>query len=175
MIFMKIKFWLLVGALLLLLGCQDIKSPEVNVISVTPSFKTLSEMQADTLISVKNSNPFDLKGTVDYQLFLFDKEVSNGVVKDLLVKSKSQEQVNVPLQINLINTFGSIANAVQVVVGSQDTIPYQVKGTYQSNVAGIIPFKQPYEAKGEINIKPLKDKIKQELGDQLKNQIKGLF
>jgi LEA14-like dessication related protein len=135
---------------LVLTGCVSPEPPKVEHTGTTFTPVSLQEVRADSTFSIKNSNPVALQGSLDYELIINGSSFSSGRSNTIDVGASGQNTFTITSKIDLVKAFGVMTDLVSAVNSGKKSIPYQLKGTFRTNVLGGIAVETPVTASGEL-------------------------
>ena len=107
------------------------------------------KVQLNSIFSISNKNPVGLKGVVDYDLFVNGKQFSSGVSSSIEVGANDESSFSIQSEVDLVQAFGVIADLLSAVQSGKRSIPFEIKGSFRSDVFGV-KVEAPVDASGEI-------------------------
>lgn len=139
---------------LMLYGCVNIDSPKIthNYTKIAPI--SLSELELTSSFDIKNPNPVGLKGIVNYDIYVKDTSYISGKTSDIDLAPNGSNKFYIKSKISLIKIFGASSILIETIQSGRQSIPYSIKGKYESDLAGI-KVEAPIEVSGEIPLPKL--------------------
>lgn len=138
---------------LLLSACatlkEVIKEPEVAVEDMQIKAVSLSDMQLDFILGVKNPNPVGISlSGLSYKFDVDGKSLFSGDSREKLkVGANDSGRLTLPLTLNYEQILGGVEGLLQ-----RDTIAYDLSGKLNFGL-----FSIPYSKRGEIKLPSLPD------------------
>lgn len=152
---MKLKNFFRLSAVLcslsLLASCatmqEAIKEPEISVDDMQVRAVSLSDMQLDFILGVKNPNPLgiSLRG-MSYRLDVEGKSMMRGDSRERLkIGANSSSSVTLPVSLNYKDLSGGFADLL-----NRDKVRYELRGKLDFGL-----FRLPYKKQGSIDLPSL--------------------
>lgn len=124
-----------------------LKEPEVSVTDMQIKAVSLSDMQVDFTLGVKNPNPLGISlSGMRYKLDVDDKSMLSGDSRQKLkVKANSSSTLSLPLSINYKDLAGGVGALLK-----KDKVPYALSGDLDFGL-----FRVPYKKQGILELPSL--------------------
>lgn len=126
---------------------EALKEPEISVQDMRVKSVSLSDMQLDFIVGVKNPNPLgiSLKG-MSYKLDVEDESLLSGESRQRLkIGANSSSSLTLPLSLNYEEVFGGIEALLK-----RDQVGYTLSGKLDFGL-----FRLPYKKQGSIDLPSL--------------------
>jgi hypothetical protein len=141
---------------LFLAGCVSIDPPKISHQGTDVRFLSVQEALAVSHFSIKNTNPINLRGMVEYELFVKGQRFSSGVSSTIEVGANSESTFSIQSRIDIIRAFGVVTDLINEIQAGKSSVPFQINGKFKSDVVGI-PVEAPVSASGNIPLPKLQD------------------
>jgi LEA14-like dessication related protein len=137
------------AALLLLTGCVSLDPPQITYLDSDITPVSFQEVKVSSHFRASNKNLIGLNGWVDYNLQVNSKDFSAGKSSWIDVPASGQSTFTIESRVDVIKAFGVMADLASAVAAGTKTIPFNIKGTFKSNVAGL-QLEAPVSASGDL-------------------------
>ncbi len=143
----------LIPAAILLAGCLPWSTPEIVYGNTDVKFLSFDTLDAKSVFTIKNPNPFALHGKVVYELFVNGSKFLDGQSDLIEMPAGGSSSFALDSKIEVTKAFGVLNDLIREIQSGRKTIPFEIAGKFKSDVANI-PLEAPLRVSGEL---PLPD------------------
>ena len=146
----RLIFAFFVVVILTLLGCVQIKNPEIAFLGQDIRSIDYQKVSMDLNVSVANPNDVGVDhATYSYAITVKGVECFAGKDIPFSMPAKSTVNLKLPVDIYYSKLFSTTMALMQSLMAGETTLPYEVNGAATLSFVGI-PISIPFSNKGEI-------------------------
>ena len=147
---------LLLLPVVFLAGCITPETPKIAYQKTDVTIISVREVQTDSRFTIKNTNPVNLRGQVEYELFVRGNKVTTGYSSTIEVGANAESTFLLQSRIDIIKAFGIASDLLNEIQAGKTSVPFQLSGKFRSDLLGI-QLEAPVSCSGEIPLPKLQD------------------